>query len=395
METKYKIKFAMNAVGSLDVDISKFLHSSVDNENYRQYIGYNSGNLVINEYFKRSIDNFEEVSEFIESDKVIFICANFLRPNCLKEWPAKFSTNFLKKTDKDIIVFGVGAQATLENMNVKEYAKLLDDDLIAYMHLLSDKTNIIGVRGEFTYDVCRAIGIKNVELIGCPTWFVNGYNQPEIVKKDWSNSLKPAFYACWEPYSSWHQDWHKKMLQESLSLFDPKFIIQSEFDFLPYHIFNTNCLSFLQNSNIDEYQKSLKYIHKYFDLTYWELLTNNKLRNLFKFFVDIDKWEKFIKTRDFTYGMRIHGSVVALKNGVPAIPVVSDSRILEMCELFKIPYIRVDKISSSDFNLQEIYEKSDFSDMNKIYLKLLENYISFLEKNGLKCKFEKTSIVRN
>ena len=34
----------------------------------------------------------------------------------------------------------------------------------------------------------------------------------------------------------------------------------------------------------------MKYIHKYFDLTYWELLTNNKLRNLFKFFVDIDKY---------------------------------------------------------------------------------------------------------
>ena len=100
-------------------------------------------------------------------------------------------------------------------------------------------------------------------------------------------------------------------------------------------------------------------------------------------FTDINDWSDFVRTRDFNFGFRIHGSIIALKNGVPAICVVSDSRMYEMCQLYHIPYICVNQIASSDFNLEKIYNEADFSEMNKKYEQHLRNYISFLDKNGI------------
>ena len=87
--------------------------------------------------------------------------------------------------------------------------------------------------------------------------------------------------------------------------------------------------------------------------------------------------------------MRIHGSIVALKQGVPAIAIVPDSRILEMCQLFKIPFIKVDQMQSSDFNIERLYNDANYDDMNKAYLQLLNEYIAFLDKNGLQHKLIK------
>ena len=380
-----KIKFGSpTIVTSLDTPIAKFANKTVSKK-YQALIAYNSGNLLINEYFKKNII-FEEVQNANSADKIVSICANILRPNMVKEWPHMFKISPQLKS-KQRVILGVGAQATFDQMKPKEYVKLLEPELIEWFHNISDCCESIGVRGEFTADVLKEMGINNVSVIGCPTWYANGYSQPDIIKKDWSYDLKPACYTCWEAYSDWNVNWNNAILSEALKYKDPKFIMQSEFDILPYLVMNTDILNFLKYSNIKELRKSLKYIKKTFKFSKSALIFNSKLRDLFRFFVNIPKWENFIRTRDFCYGMRIHGSIIALKQGVPAMTIVPDSRILEMSELYKIPHIKVSDIQSSDFSLRKFYEEADYSEMNKIYPKLLENYIDFLNRNGLKHKF--------
>lgn len=355
---------------------------------FRTYIAENTGNLLIANYGIRQQD-YDFV--FIDDEKrdkstknVMFFCANILRSDDISGFD--YYMKLLKDPSRHCNIMGVGAQTTLEQMNPKEYASNLSKNVINLAHAMSERVVSIGVRGEFTAEVLNCLGIKNVDVIGCPSWFVNGYNQPIITKKEYSTKLKPAFQTCWEPYSQWHSQWHRALLDNMMIQDDPKFIIQSEFNFLPYMIAHKEPLRSKLFLSPEDIKQSSDDIQKHFALSNIEILRNEKINNMFEIFSDLDKWAQFIKTRDVSFGFRIHGSIMAIKNGVPAICIVTDSRTYEMCKLFKIPFVRVDEISSNELDFRKIYEEADFTEMNKVYPKLLENYKNFLDKNGIKHK---------
>ncbi len=312
----------------------------------------------------------------------ILLPANILANHC-KEVLTSL-TDTLSKNACQTLVMSLGAQATLDEMkNPKKYAENLIPEAKKFAHLVSSKSVSIGVRGEFTYNVLHELGIKNVENIGCTSYFVNGYNQPQIMKKAWSLGLNPICFATTAEKNTWAH----KIISEAFKFKKPKYIIQNEFKILPYYFFANNYFG-TGLKCIKDIKPSMKYIKKMFGISYKDMLFNNKVQNLFEIFLNINKWEDFIKTRDFVFGMRIHGSIIALKQGIPAMVIAHDSRLVEMCDLFNIPYIRIDKMNAENFNLQKFYEESDYTLMNKNYNKLLENYIAFLDKNEIQHNFK-------
>lgn len=357
------------------------------NKEYQDKIGNNTGNVLICDYGTRTLNYDFIYSPYWneETDEYLILAANDLRPGYNIDYNIWF--NFLNRLQKPLNIIGLGTQAVLEEMKPAEYIKTLSDNMIKWIKLIADKCNSIGVRGEFTADVLKHLGITNVDVIGCPTWFVNGYNQPLIRKKNWSTNLKPAFYTCWEPYSEWHVAWHNAIAVNMLKLKNAKFVIQSEFNFVPYMLANKDLLQFLSNFSMEEYKSSLMAVRKHFGFSDYDVQQDKDIKNMFEIFSDIREWENFIKTRDFSFGFRIHGSIIALKNGVPAICVVSDSRMYELCSVFKIPFVTVQQISSEELSVEKIYNEADFSEMNKKYSNLLKNYISFLDKNNIVHKF--------
>lgn len=196
------------------------------------------------------------------------------------------------------------------------------------------------------------------------------------------------FHTAWQPYTPWHAAWHKAVLNNMLCLSDPRFVMQSEFEFVPYMIANKDMIQFCAFFTSDDLRRSAEAVKAHFGLSDYDIYENGNVKNMFNVFSDITEWENLIKTRDVSFGFRIHGSVIAIKNGVPAICIVSDSRTYELCSFLKIPFIRVDEISSDKLNFQEIYEKADFSCLNRQYPRLLRNYIDFLNKNDIRYKFE-------
>ena len=369
------------AGGIKEFDIKKLSDNKV-----KKNIGYNSGNIIFAKYFCKHLSEYYNLIDYTSESDLNLDCAlllaNFLRPTFDKTLSEKL-LNYINKMNGSLKVISIGAQANLEDMNPKEYVKTLDDTVKQIAYKMSEKCISIGVRGEFSYDVLKELGIKNVDIIGCPSWFVNGYQQKDIVKKEWNDDFKVAFYTCWEPYSSWHQAWHRKLLNESLNLKDAKFVLQSEFEFLPYFFKNTLNIE----QNYTNYRLSAMKLAEHFGISLNRVLFDNKIKNMVEIFTNIKEWEDFTKTRDLNFGFRIHGSIISLKQGVPALPIAPDSRISEFCDFFKIPYLKVNTISSEDFNLRKFYEEADFSAMNKVYPKLLKNYISFLNKNGIKNDF--------
>ena len=106
------------------------------------------------------------------------------------------------------------------------------------------------------------------------------------------------------------------------------------------------------------------------------------LENKVRYFVDPTTWIDFLKDYDFSFGTRIHGNITSLLAGTPAMVFAHDSRTLELARYFEIPHKLKNEIKS-DVDAAELYEEADFTKFNNGHAKRFDDYISFLDKNGV------------
>ncbi len=90
------------------------------------------------------------------------------------------------------------------------------------------------------------------------------------------------------------------------------------------------------------------------------------LNNRMSAFFDIDEWAADAAANvDVMVGFRLHGNVIALHQGIPAIFFTYDSRIRELSSLFAIPSIEIEDYLP--INLEKLLEKADFTKVQHIY----------------------------
>ena len=246
--------------------------------------------------------------------------------------PYRQIISFLKQVNKPVVVAGLGANSF--NGFDPEFHKKLDPELIWFLKELSDKTEIIGLRGAFTQEVLHNIGIDNTQVIGCPSFFEMGRNRV-IIKKAFRPNMK---IAC--------------------SVMPKKFIRKN------------HCSIYLQDKNEGPFIKQLCFSRE------------EGLLNVDSYFVfsNIDDWKKSVAENDFSMSFRLHGTILALNSGIPALCMNGDSRAREMSEFLHIPY-RPDLANEPD--LEKIYNECSCDDMNKNYPTLYDNFSSFMKKHEL------------
>lgn len=250
---------------------------------------------------------------------------------------------FLKKIKKPLIITGLGANSFggFDNHLHEKISK----ELKKFLNIISDRCESIGIRGAYTQEILGNLGITNVSPVGCPSFFETGKNRI-IHKKPYASDFKIAFSS---PY------YHNNIIKS------PYYILQDE-------------------------QELMKIIH--FDIKEeflklnipFEVNPESLINNKYRMFSNIDEWKEHLKNFDFVFGTRMHGAIVAINSGTPAVVMNSDSRAREMSELFKIPYMP-ELLNETD--ISKIYEKADYSIMNNEYNKLYDNFINWLEINGV------------
>ncbi len=263
---------------------------------------------------------------------------------------------FLEKVNKPIVVLSLGVNQyfqfkdgkfIVEKELEKDFCSKLNPDLVKFLKFLSDKTELIGIRGHYTEEVLSNLGIKNTQVIGCPSYYENGANRI-VAKKDFSrvNNL-----LITSPYNVFDAE-QKFAIMDTNKRYD--MTIQDEMRFLKAQWFDY--------SNLTNAQK--------------ELFMDNR----YKFFSDISSWKNTIKNYDMVFGYRIHGSILALNSSVPVMFIPPDIKGLEMAEYMHIPH---NNELVNEENVELIYDGIDVEDMNKNYPRLFERYVDFLHKNSL------------
>jgi hypothetical protein len=279
----------------------------------------------------------EEINE--RFDHIVFSFANLIDPNKLHriEW----LTAHISRLKIPLTVCSVGVQSRkigdygflepIKNQTRNLFSKCLDHGVC------------IGTRGDFTSDCLSHLGFANhVKTIGCPSFFINGTDF--CVKKQIHEM--PSFKVVFNDTD----DTRKDLFSIATSHFKENF----------HYV--TQGFPLLSEK----------------DPIVLKLIADKKLH----LFGDYHSWSAFLATFDLSISSRIHGTVMALLAGIPAVIVTVDARTQEMASFLGIPQVLLHDLQDIQ-NASDFYKKLDFREMNAKYPDLLRNYTSFLSENGL------------
>ena len=80
-------------------------------------------------------------------------------------------------------------------------------------------------------------------------------------------------------------------------------------------------------------------------------------------------------------GFRLHGNLLALANGVPALYITYDSRTREFVDTLGIPFIELRLMDR--YSLRESWESADFGRFERTYAQRFKELEKFLDENGM------------
>ena len=276
----------------------------------------------------------------------------------------------LKHLKGPIVPIGVGAQAG-------SYEKLtMPKASIEAWRIIASKCETLAVRGFYSAEVFNDIGIKNLRVIGCPS-FYRGL-QPSITLRKVDgptarigltlNKYLSADYASSTVKTNRVQ---RALLEAVATRPDSRLYSQGERE-----------ESLACYTTGDEQAALIHHILKSFALEPTpELMALFGQRMAAHF--DVDAWTDDVgKNVDCMFGFRLHGNVTALQQGIPAVFYTYDSRIRELASLFQVPAIDIDEFQPVDLN--QAIAAADFNAFERAYKVNYGEYLRFLNENGLR-----------
>lgn len=308
------------------------------------FLGKNTGNLVFREALDRLFDPVDipyAYKDFVSQfDKIIITDLIWINENVTFDYLEKM----VDKYDASFIPISIGLQSKTHDINFK-----LAEGTVRLFSKMQERA-ILGVRGEFTADVLEKYGIKNIQIIGCPSVYY--WNNPNLK----ITSKIPNEILCCSNFKSFSAVLNEK-----------------DRDFLSYCAF-----------------KDMRFIEQTGQFTLW----NANHDNIYFSYIDNwmkkksitpytkEEWEDAIKGANFSMGGRFHGNIIALWNNIKSLFIVSDSRTTELTKFFHLPTITFQEFDKNK-PLEYYYNKADYTDFNKHYPALFRKFCDFAKKNGL------------
>ena len=101
-------------------------------------------------------------------------------------------------------------------------------------------------------------------------------------------------------------------------------------------------------------------------------------------FFNIRAWMAHYRQHDLVIGTRLHGTILALQAGVPAVCLTHDSRTKEVCKLLKLPHLDLGELPERP-SLSEICDLFTFdaAAFDRRRRDLAHRYVEFLRNNSL------------
>ncbi|MFD6419519.1 polysaccharide pyruvyl transferase family protein [Streptomyces sp. NPDC060194] len=298
-----------------------------------------------------------------EYDAYVVPLANAFRPSF--EGQLKRLTQLIRRLDIPVVVLGVGAQTGLSYDPSR--LKAMEPTVKAFVSAVLDRSATIGVRGEFTESYLNDLGFRDVEVIGCPSMFMNGGTfrvdkRAEGLTADSRIAVNGSHSAVRSGVGAIVSRTHR---------------LYPNLQFIGQNLVEAQQLHWRDLS--DPVTAPLTTIPTH---PAHPMFGEDKVR----VYVDPQTWIGALRDMDFSFGSRIHGNIAALLAGTPAMVLCHDSRTLELCRYFGIPHRKLTE-TPKDVDPADLYEQADFSELVDGHRERFDRFTGFLDKNGLQNTF--------
>ena len=270
-----------------------------------------------------------------------------------------------------IYIISVGLQTDCYD-DMKSIVRKIGQKTRRMMDLVYNSGGAVCVRGNITAEFLNKCGVQDFFVGGCPSLYQFG---PElrIEKKEYKEYFKVAVNGHVDNlYSKYYRkifDNYKKS----------EYFCQDEFF---SYLYGSESIDNKKTNFCNDFR-----LIKKIGICGAELLNQNKI-NLF---CNPYEWIKYIEDNGFSmaFGSRIHGNIVALLAGVPALLHVRDLRTLDIADYYDIPRVYDKELKSKD--LLSIYESLDYTKFNNSYIEKYDKFQDFLISCDLVEKINKNN----
>jgi hypothetical protein len=337
------------------------------------YMGNNLGNLVftnashwllttsdqvtVSNHMRINADDAAWIND--NFDAFVIPLANAFRPSFQK--PLKRLTKLISKLDIPIMVLGVGAQAPLSN----DFSslKIIDNDVKKFMNAALEKSARVGVRGLVTQKYLESLGYSEVEVIGCPSMFIER-DRLAISHSHEEKSFDPdsKIALTFSPY-----------VRKGENIVEHSY---QKYRNLDYFVQDINTMRTIISAEPLDHDGTFQGIPDYYN---HPLFIDHRA----KFHVDPISWMNDLKSYEFSFGTRIHGTIAALTSGVPATLIAHDSRTTELADYFGIPYMKSTDLTA-DTTVKDLHDLWDPSALVAGHAERFSRISNFINANGFK-----------
>ncbi len=276
----------------------------------------------------------------------------------------------LDKLKIPVIAFGIGAQAaTYKDVQVS-------DDTRRFLKIVSERSKSVGVRGQFSAETLNKLGVKNVEVVGCPSLMRHNRPRLDIQLKPFDQVRRVGFTLTRGLMPMYCSDLKKAsemqraMMVEYAKRFDLTVISQGERPERAYWY----------RSPDDVARAYAQLVEAKWFAGPDDPLVEIYNRNLF-FGTSPKAYEDLSKQMDLVLGFRLHGNIMALANRVPAVYMVYDSRTRELVDYLGIPAYDIG--DKEPFRLEDYYTQARLDHFNARYAAAYRRMAEFLDANGV------------
>lgn len=297
--------------------------------------------------------------------------SNYIHPNM--QWGN--AASILKKLKIPVVPFGIGAQSP-ENQEI-----LISQETKEILKIMADRCVSVGVRGAYTAEILSQIGINNIDIIGCPTLF--RHNNPDLqIKLPPFEEIEAVGYTLRREVSN---DYSSSTLHYLQIQRDMIFDLNKKFT-----------LTIMAQGEIEEKMIFYRFTNeisgalKNLVSVNWLKAESDPMQDIYfnqMFYSEsVSGYDEIVRKLDLVLGFRLHGNLISLANGTPAIYCNYDSRTREFAETYSIPSYDID--SPENFLIEEYYQQDLFEKFNKRYKEMYFTMSEFLSKNGMSHKMK-------
>jgi Polysaccharide pyruvyl transferase len=310
-------------------------------------IGQNTGNYMFTEAMFRLIAGqaesvgfrFDPAEVNALFDHMVIPAANWLNPK--SDWSDLAAR--VAALNIPVTLIGLGLQAASDKLD----EVVVTPSALDMVRMIAAKSPAVSVRGAFTARWLASQGITNTVVTGCPSLYMEHLAGPsprqsgEVVLQSTRYALNPAFVAG--------NSVHRKMFALAGAL-DLPMVYQSERDEMHYLMTGR----WPQAANPD--LAALYGLPNVRSVESW-------LSRKGQVFFDLATWSRFLKGHRGVVGTRLHGVILSLISGVPAVLVPHDSRTREMAAFAGIPQVAPEVVrpSMSGADLAALVDEADLA----------------------------------